>query len=137
MPKQYGTIKPPDSLRQPDTFGTSGTRKNLDMRAQDSIKRTNESHDIRNGITTGDTFAPQYKKELGREVKKMNFAHAGEAFKDSNLHSDTTMPGDTDVKGMSKGSPTWTESADKHLSKSYKAESYDVGKVKKVIEMTS
>lgn len=135
--QSYGTIKPPDSLKDPDKFGSSGTRKNLDMRAQESVKRVNESHDIRKSITTGDTFAPQFHKELNREVKKMNFAHAGEARSDSNLHSDTTMPGDTEVSGMSKGSPTWTPSADEHISKQIKAESYDIGKVKKVVEMTS
>ena len=140
MPEQFKTIKPPASLKDGDDWGSPGTKKMVDGRAMKYADvgqfGVNEQHDIRDAVIKGRKFAPQFDKEINREVKKMNFNHAGEHTMNDGLHSDTTMPGATNVIPIKKPENTWTPQAEGRLKSYKKCESYDT-KGKRVVEMTS
>lgn len=133
MPEKYGAIKSPSSLKNKKGVGTAGTRKNLDARGQASVTSVNESHDIRKSITTGDTFSPQFKRELAREVNTRNFNHAGES-RDSGIYADTTEPGDPTVS-LSKALPVWAPSGDGNIKRQKSKEYPEAVKIE--VELTS
>lgn len=142
MPENFKTIKYPDSLKDGDSWGSPGTKKNVDGRvvkyADVGKFGVDERGDIRKAVTIGDTFANQFHKEIKREVSKMNFMQAGQASKDDNLLSDTTLPGDCTVTAIPKPEKPWsTASATKVVAKGWFKEDHMPEKVKRVVELNS
>lgn len=137
-PKSFGTMKPPGP-KWVDGIGTAGTMKNFDARGQASVNSVSEK-DIRTPVTQGNCFTPSSNKQLERDWNKRNFNHGGEVKQDDQLHSDTTMPGDTMVnEGQAKGfaSGDFVESAKEQLRREDAFKQPVEKKTRKDVELTS
>lgn len=145
MPEQFGLIKPPRSLKDPDNWGSPGTKKNMYgnvLTCADVGKfKVNEKYDIENSGVKGDTQSHQFKREYKREVSLINFKHAGEAANNPCLRSNHVQPGDpvvnTKSKDITQGLPTWAPSVKNMQGIGEKARKYAspaMGKVERNVQ---
>lgn len=142
MPQKYanGKIKPPDSLKHKDDWGSVGTMRNGDNKSLSyaDVGRfgIDEKTDIRNEGVKGDTFAPVgFKKQNKRN---MQGAEISSVAMDSNFVSDTTQPDLNDVKAIPKPEKqVFTTTSKKYHDKIKRSESYENDKSKRVVDFNS